>query len=115
MQIFEEFSLYLIFFYILHDKTKHEKIIFFFIFLLSLVLFRFQKSLTISKVESKIKGGRSEVEDFEFNVSKLNIYRIYEAKRDENNDQTKENVNISLLRCQLNMEKKETKALRILF
>ena len=48
-------------------------------------------------------------------MSKLNIYRIYEAKRNENNDHTKENVNISLLGCQLNMEKKETKAVRILF
>ena len=31
-------------------------------------------------------GGLPEAEDFEFEVSKLNIYRLIKAERDENND-----------------------------
>ena len=38
----------------------------------------------------------TEAEDFEFEVPKLNICRLIKAERDENNMQTKENVNIQI-------------------
>ena len=37
-----------------------------------------------------------EDEDFEFELPKLNICRLIKAERDENNMQTKENVNIQI-------------------
>ena len=37
-----------------------------------------------------------EDEDFEFELPKLNICRLIKAERDENNMQTKENVNVQI-------------------
>ena len=38
----------------------------------------------------------TEAEDFEFEVPKPNVCRLIKAERDENNMQTKENVNVQV-------------------